>query len=161
MFPDDASRNRWTTIADQMGGKSSSQCFQHWFRVLDPSIKKGPWTEDEEELLLQLVRQCEESFHRTPWATIASKIPGRTDTQCRYHYNTVVRSQQVDWSKEEERVLMMLIRSCEGVRVEWVNIAKDLYNELTRNKQTQFKSPPRSALDCKLRVLSLLSEKMS
>jgi len=155
-YPDGGiSRNRWTSISENMGGKSSSQCFQHWFRVLDPSIRKGPWKEEEEEILLKLVSEYEKNYQKIPWAAVATKIVGRTDTQCRYHFNTITRSQKCPWSKDEDRILIQIIKERSSGTLTWVEVAKELYNELTRNKQTQFKCPPRSALDCKKRFLLL------
>ena len=62
---------------------TADQCNQHWRRVLDPSIKKGKWTEEEDQALLKAVSECGDKLH---WGLVAQKIPGRTDSQVRYRY---------------------------------------------------------------------------
>ncbi len=82
-YPDDKVPNRWTNIAAMVGNsKSPSQCFQHWHRVLNPDINKGPWSIEEEVSLLSLV----DGGHSS-WSYIASLLNKRTDIQCRYQYN--------------------------------------------------------------------------
>jgi hypothetical protein len=42
-LPDDVP-NRWNVIASKIQNKTHSQCFQHWHRVINPDINKGPWS---------------------------------------------------------------------------------------------------------------------
>jgi hypothetical protein len=87
---------QWKLIASKLGtSKTSAQCAQHWkrwqcgfvvcewphFRVMSPEIRKGPWTCEEEELLLEYAPKC--NFR---WAAVQQRIPNRTDTQCRYQF---------------------------------------------------------------------------
>jgi hypothetical protein len=51
-------------------GRAGKQCRERWFNHLDPSIRKTPWTEEEDQLILQLHA---EKGNR--WAEIA-KHPG-------------------------------------------------------------------------------------
>ena len=78
----------WTTIAQIVGGsRTRQQCHQRWFRVIDPSISRKTWSEEEERLLLKLI---EEEGNRA-WTKIAKKIGTRNDVQCRYHYNQILK----------------------------------------------------------------------
>jgi len=139
--------SRWTVIARQIGNKTSSQCFQHWERVLNPEIKKGPWNLEEELLLLTL---CEEfGKHKVAWAEVASSVPGRTDTQCRYHYLKIMKSKKVKWTKDEDRILESLCRDLKVV--DWMDLSKRLFASLLKSPTTKYKTPPRPPVECKIR----------
>ncbi|KAI8801874.1 hypothetical protein BJ742DRAFT_835275 [Cladochytrium replicatum] len=73
---------RWTEIAKSVPERTPDACRKRWEKVLDPSIRKGPWTPEEDELLTGLV----ERFGKRKWTQIASQIPGRTDKQCRQRW---------------------------------------------------------------------------
>ncbi|OHT11918.1 Myb-like DNA-binding domain containing protein [Tritrichomonas foetus] len=82
----------WHHIAQFVeNSRSKAQCSQRWFRGLDPSIRKCRWTYDEEIQLNKLV----EKFGLKSWTKIAAKMKNRSDVQCRYHYNQMVKSQKV------------------------------------------------------------------
>ena len=39
---------KWSVIAAQLPGRIGKQCRERWFNHLDPDIKKGDWTPDED-----------------------------------------------------------------------------------------------------------------
>lgn len=45
----------WKLIASHLPGKTEVQCLHRWTKVLNPDLTKGPWTEDEDKLVLSLV----------------------------------------------------------------------------------------------------------
>jgi len=47
--------------------------------VLNPEMIKGPWTEEEDLVLMECVKQ----FGAQTWSQIASHLPGRIGKQCR------------------------------------------------------------------------------
>ena len=77
-------KNQWPRIASLLVRKSAKQCKARWYEWLDPAIKKTPWTREEEEKLLHLVKVMP-----TAWRTIAPII-GRTAAQCLEHYEKLV-----------------------------------------------------------------------
>jgi hypothetical protein len=78
----------WTAISKFVGnGRSRSQCSQRWYRGLDPTISKVPWSKEEEDRLVMLVAQ----FGDRSWTAIASRIGNRSDVQCRYKYSQIQR----------------------------------------------------------------------
>ncbi|CAN0900022.1 Transcription factor MYB3R-5 [Linum grandiflorum] len=97
---------RWRKIAECLQGRSVSQCFYRWNRVLNPAIYKGAWTKEEDDCIRELVQV--HGLRR--WSVIASFIPGRIGKQCRErtyrwhnHLDPVIKTAY--WTEEEERIL--------------------------------------------------------
>ena len=47
---------KWSVIAAQLPGRIGKQCRERWFNHLDPDIKKGDWTPDEDAVLFETQR---------------------------------------------------------------------------------------------------------
>lgn len=80
---------QWKDIAVRIPGRNHVQCLQRWKKVLKPGLKKGHWTEEEDNLL----RFWKDKTSN--WAEMAEHIPGRTAKQCRErwcnHVNPEIR----------------------------------------------------------------------
>ena len=46
----------WSRVADQVPSRSSQQCRERYVNVLDPRIRKGQWTSEEEDTLVEAVK---------------------------------------------------------------------------------------------------------
>ncbi|KAK6142820.1 hypothetical protein DH2020_023168 [Rehmannia glutinosa] len=66
-------------------GKS---CRLRWTNYLRPDIRRGPFTSEEEKLVIQL-----HAILGNRWAAIASQLPGRTDNEIKNLWNTHLKKQ--------------------------------------------------------------------
>jgi hypothetical protein len=78
---------KWAKIASYLPGRHGKQCRERYVNHLNPELKKGEWTDDEEAVLVAL-RQ----IHGNRWANISKALPGRSDNDVKNHwYSTVKR----------------------------------------------------------------------
>ncbi|KAI7865948.1 Homeodomain-like protein [Spinellus fusiger] len=68
----------WNKVADRIPNRTGIQCQARWTEALDPTVRKGKWTVDEDQLLRRGVVELGRS-----WIRIAETIQGRTQRQCR------------------------------------------------------------------------------
>ena len=64
----------WTKVAAHLPGRMGRQCRERWFNHLAPEVKKGDWSHEEDQLIVNAVRE-----HGTKWSLIQKSLPGRSD----------------------------------------------------------------------------------
>lgn len=110
----------WKKIASTAfgGEKTDVQCLHRWQKVLRPGLVKGPWTRDEDMMVVNLVAK----YGLKKWSLIASHLKGRLGKQCRErwynHLNPDIKKDA--WSPEEDRII---IASHEELGNKWAQIA--------------------------------------
>ncbi|XP_043698729.1 transcription factor MYB4-like [Telopea speciosissima] len=77
-------------------GKS---CRLRWMNYLRPNIKRGNYSREEEEIIINMHRAL-----GNKWATIAAKLPERTDNEIKNHWHTSLkkRSKQILMESESK-----------------------------------------------------------
>ncbi|KAJ3671655.1 hypothetical protein LUZ60_007734 [Juncus effusus] len=77
----------WRSLPKAAGllrcGKS---CRLRWINYLRPDLKRGNFTEEEDELIIQL-----HSLLGNKWSLIAGRLPGRTDNEIKNYWNTHIK----------------------------------------------------------------------
>ncbi|KAL0920727.1 hypothetical protein M5K25_009890 [Dendrobium thyrsiflorum] len=77
----------WRSLPKAAGllrcGKS---CRLRWINYLRPDLKRGNFTDDEDELIIKL-----HSLLGNKWSLIAGRLPGRTDNEIKNYWNTHIR----------------------------------------------------------------------
>ena len=68
----------WVKIASQMSGRNVRQCRERWSHYLCSDTAKRPWTPEEDQILLQTVKEI-----GTKWCKVINHLTDRTDIQAK------------------------------------------------------------------------------
>ncbi|XP_050889123.1 transcription factor MYB27 [Lathyrus oleraceus] len=88
---------RWDSLAKVAGlRRSGKSCRLRWLNYLRPNLKHGPFSVEEERLIVQLQLQW-----GNKWSKIARRLPGRTDNEIKNYWRTRLRK-KVEVKQEGE-----------------------------------------------------------
>ncbi|KAJ9550497.1 hypothetical protein OSB04_014542 [Centaurea solstitialis] len=77
----------WRTLPKNAGlQRCGKSCRLRWTNYLRPDIKRGRFSFEEEETIIQL-----HSVMGNKWSSIAARLPGRTDNEIKNYWNTHIR----------------------------------------------------------------------
>ncbi|PHU04612.1 Transcription factor MYB48 [Capsicum chinense] len=87
---------RWDFLAKVSGLKRTGKsCRLRWVNYLNPDLKRGKMTPQEERVVLEL-----HSKWGNRWSRIARKIPGRTDNEIKNYWRTHMRKKAQEQRKK-------------------------------------------------------------
>ncbi|KAJ3430804.1 myb DNA-binding domain superfamily protein-related [Anaeramoeba flamelloides] len=93
----------WDLISTFFSDKNATQCLHRWKKVLDPKLKKGSWSMEEDLLLTNAVKK-----YKSSWPKIALVVEGRTPKQCRERWKNQL-DPSIDhgpWRTDENEILI-------------------------------------------------------
>lgn len=81
----------WEQVASHFNGRTSRQCRERWLNYLNPSIRSGPWTEYEDDLLLEKVNELGRC-----WSSIGKYFNGRSENDIKNRWYSHLRYRTVE-----------------------------------------------------------------
>jgi hypothetical protein len=76
----------WQLIAKQLPGRNARQCRDRWLNYLSPDVGNGPWTPEEEKILVEKYKEF-----GAAWKHIASLFKSRTDINVKSRWQLMQR----------------------------------------------------------------------
>jgi hypothetical protein len=94
---------QWGLIASHLPGRTTTQVASRWEKCLDPVLHKGPFTPEEDQLILNYVSQNGPRC----WPRITSIVPNRTAKQCRERWFNHLSPDIVkaEWTQQEDELI--------------------------------------------------------
>lgn len=86
--------SKWAQCANFIKGRSGKQCRERWFNNLNPDVKKGNWSKEEDELIFQLYQK-----YGSSWSKVAKFLPGRTENAIKNRFYSTLRRLAADKKK--------------------------------------------------------------
>ncbi|XP_055850990.1 myb protein [Episyrphus balteatus] len=94
---------KWNIITPLFKDRTDQQIQQRWAKVLNPDLIKGPWTREEDDKVIELVRR----YGPKKWTLIARYLNGRIGKQCRerWHNHLNPNIKKTAWTEEEDKII--------------------------------------------------------
>ncbi|XP_019438403.1 PREDICTED: myb-related protein 3R-1-like isoform X1 [Lupinus angustifolius] len=132
----------WKKIAECFKDRTDVQCLHRWQKVLNPELVKGPWSKEEDEIIIALVNK----YGPKKWSNIAQHLPGRIGKQCRErwhnHLNPSINKEA--WTQDEE---LALIIAHEKYGNKWAELTKYLPGRTDNAIKNHWNSSVKKKLD--------------
>ncbi|KAF5821825.1 putative transcription factor MYB-HB-like family [Helianthus annuus] len=77
--------------------RSGKSCRLRWMNYLKPNIKRGNFSNEEDEIILH-----SHSVLGNKWSAIASKLPGRTDSEVKNYWHAHLKKRVSRYNKNPE-----------------------------------------------------------
>lgn len=85
---------RWSMCAETIVGRTGKQCRERWFNALNPEVKKGEWTIEEDYKIYLLY-----SIYGGRWSKISLNFPNRTENSIKNRFYSSLRKLYAEKAK--------------------------------------------------------------
>ena len=99
---------------------------------ISQEINKGPWTQKENKILVEYVK----NFGAKKWNQCAEFIKNRTGKQCREHWKNCLNPEikKGDWGYDEDLFIMIFYQKCHGSWKEMIHLFEDRTENSIKNR---------------------------
>lgn len=77
---------KWTECSKEIKGRCGKQCRERWVNILNPDVKKGNWSDHEQDVIFDNL-----STYTTSWSAMSHILPGRTENSIKNYFYSSVR----------------------------------------------------------------------
>ena len=95
----------WNFIASQMKDRNSRQCKERWEYYLSPTVNNGPWTQEEDDLLIEKFNEL-----GSKWKEIAKFFKFRTNTNVKNRWLLKKRIEEKERNIPKENIVDQLFK---------------------------------------------------
>jgi hypothetical protein len=103
------SQLNWAEVAVLVPGRTARQCRKRWSLYLDPSIKHRPWTQEEDELLIELHDKLGNEWAQIKCHLAKCHLAYRTANAVKTRFKSIerarVKDSEVTWTSELKQQL--------------------------------------------------------
>jgi hypothetical protein len=105
----------WQAVSKRIPGRNAKQCKERWMLNLNPSINHGPWTAEEDAMLIELHAEV-----GGKWSLIAKRLHGRTEHAIKTRFLSLQKkaARVRSWTVDEDRIVLkqyMFAQNLDGV----------------------------------------------
>ena len=87
---------KWSQCSQYIKGRSDKQCRERWFNCLNPKVKKGDWSAEEDYKIFFLYKKL-----GSKWAHIANYFQGRSENSVKNRFYSTLRRYVTEQKKSE------------------------------------------------------------
>ena len=77
---------KWAQCSKKIPGRNGKQCRERWLNNLDPNVKKGNFTPEEDMMIFNIFQNI-----GPKWALISKYLPGRTENSIKNRFYSTLR----------------------------------------------------------------------
>ena len=131
-------RPSWMDVAARIPGRIGKQCRERWTNHLDPNLKKGGWTPEEDAVMA-----AAQARWGNAWTKIAELLPGRAENAVKNRWNSAFRRNNAHafGRATDDRVARALQEARRGMEI--IDRAGSLHADGGRHSPANMGAPPR------------------
>lgn len=149
---------KWSDCAKVIKTRNGKQCRDHWLNKLNPELKKGNWTQEEDSIIYNLYKK-----YGTSWVKIQKHLPGRTENDVKNRYYSTLRRIELRVDKNKKVKKEEINGECSDVSEPHPTAIEDLSEgdteEIQRARQEGERELKKSMSDKSMNLKELSQER--